>query len=100
MDIDLSIKELAFLNTWADRIAAKLDELGLTTDAVAQVKRFPETVKDLKDLTEEFKGMRERVNYLIKRTPTISTPDNQWDVMHVASDGTWERYTIPTEPEV
>lgn len=99
IDIDLILKELAFFNTWADRISATLDGWGLTTDAVAQVKKLPATGEEITKLILEFDEMREKVNYLLDRTPPVSTPDDVWDVMRVTDRGTWERYTIPTEPE-
>lgn len=100
IDIDLLLKELSFFNTWAQRISSTLDGWGLTTYAVAQVKQLPATVDEINELVAQFKAMRERVDFFLERTPPVSTPDDIWDVMKVTDRGVWERYTIPTKPEV
>lgn len=100
VEIDLVLAELAYLRTWANKIAATLDGWGLTEGAVASVKELPATAAEINSLTADFKQMRERVNYFLNHLPPITTPEHRYDVMRVDSAGNWVQYRIPTQPEV
>lgn len=100
IDIDLILKELAFFQSWAQRMNDRLDELGLTDENIAGIKDMPKVAQTLEEITAGAAAIRERVQFMQENLPPVATADDEFDVMNVDSEGKWQQFTMPLTPEV